>query len=330
MLLIALATFDPRDPAPFFKAGVEGPARNFIGPFGAFLAEMLIPQLFGLAALLLPIVLGLARLEALLVPADRGPLHEGGRQPASCCSRSPALLALAVGTVSFEGEPVRAGGAVGELVAGLLVGGLQPHRRLHRGRHRPLRRAHPRRRSSRSPRSSAATGGRARRAPAGAADRVGPLPREPAQGEDAPRGHPQAHRRRGTEAGGLPRIRQREGRPTSRRARPTLRRTTDDPTTCRCTPRPPRAAAPRAEGAALRGARRRRRRTRRRGRAPAAAARRRRGRPRRRRGRRRGARQLHPAPDHDPRRAEGRVARSTTTACSRRAASCRRSAASSA
>ena len=59
MLLSALATFDPRDPAPFFKAGVEGPARNFIGPFGAFLAEMLIPQLFGLASLLLPIVLGL-------------------------------------------------------------------------------------------------------------------------------------------------------------------------------------------------------------------------------------------------------------------------------
>ncbi|HEX9188847.1 MAG TPA: DNA translocase FtsK 4TM domain-containing protein, partial [Vicinamibacteria bacterium] len=59
MLLIALATFDPRDPAPFFRAGAEGPARNFIGPFGAFLAEMLVPQLFGLASLLLPITLGL-------------------------------------------------------------------------------------------------------------------------------------------------------------------------------------------------------------------------------------------------------------------------------
>ncbi len=59
MLLIALATFDPRDPAPFFKAGVEGPARNFIGPFGAFLAELLVAQLFGLSALLLPLVLGL-------------------------------------------------------------------------------------------------------------------------------------------------------------------------------------------------------------------------------------------------------------------------------
>src|SRR5512143_838141 len=59
MLMIALATFDPRDPAPFFKAGVDGPARNFIGPFGAFLAELLVAQLFGLASLLLPLVLGL-------------------------------------------------------------------------------------------------------------------------------------------------------------------------------------------------------------------------------------------------------------------------------
>src|SRR5512143_4194365 len=59
MLLISLATYNPHDPAPFFKAGASGPARNFIGPAGAFLAELLISQLFGLAALLLPLVLGL-------------------------------------------------------------------------------------------------------------------------------------------------------------------------------------------------------------------------------------------------------------------------------
>ena len=58
MLLISLATYDPRDPAPFFKARRHGPARNFIGPMGAFLAELLVPQLFGMAALLLPLVLG--------------------------------------------------------------------------------------------------------------------------------------------------------------------------------------------------------------------------------------------------------------------------------
>ena len=57
MLLISLATYDPADPAPFFRSGASGPARNFIGPIGAFLAELLVPQLFGMAALLIPIVL---------------------------------------------------------------------------------------------------------------------------------------------------------------------------------------------------------------------------------------------------------------------------------
>src|SRR4030067_845297 len=80
MLLIALATFDPRDPAPFFKAGVEGPARNFIGPFGAFLAEMLIPQRFGLRPAAPADRPRAAGLEAVLVQAGRGPLHEGVRQ----------------------------------------------------------------------------------------------------------------------------------------------------------------------------------------------------------------------------------------------------------
>ena len=64
MLLISLATYNPGDPAPFFKAGASGPARNFIGPIGAFLAELLVPQLFGMAALLLPLVLGVSRWRA--------------------------------------------------------------------------------------------------------------------------------------------------------------------------------------------------------------------------------------------------------------------------
>jgi S-DNA-T family DNA segregation ATPase FtsK/SpoIIIE len=120
MLLIALATFDPRDPAPFFKAGVEGPARNFIGPFGAFLAEMLMPQLFGLAALLLPLVLGLLGWKLFWCRPIDAPYTKTVGNLVLLLSLA-GLLSLAVGTVSYEGEPVRAGGAVGELVAGLLV-----------------------------------------------------------------------------------------------------------------------------------------------------------------------------------------------------------------
>jgi S-DNA-T family DNA segregation ATPase FtsK/SpoIIIE len=120
MLLIALATFDPRDPAPFFKAGVEGPARNFIGPFGAFLAEMLVPQLFGLGALLLPLVLGLVGWKLFWCTPIEAPYTKAFGNSVLLLSLS-GLLSLAVGTFSYEGETVRAGGAVGELVSGLLV-----------------------------------------------------------------------------------------------------------------------------------------------------------------------------------------------------------------
>jgi S-DNA-T family DNA segregation ATPase FtsK/SpoIIIE len=120
MLLIALATFDPRDPAPFFRAGVEGPARNFIGPFGAFLAELLIPQLFGIAALLLPLALGLLGWKLFWCRPIEAPYTKAFGNALLLLSLT-GLFALAFGTVAFEGEPVRAGGAFGELLAGLLV-----------------------------------------------------------------------------------------------------------------------------------------------------------------------------------------------------------------
>jgi S-DNA-T family DNA segregation ATPase FtsK/SpoIIIE len=120
MLLIALATFDPRDPSPFFRAGVEGPARNFIGPFGAFLAELLIPQLFGLAALMLPLALGLLGWKLFWCRPIEAPYTKAFGNLLLLLALT-ALFALAFGTVTFESEPVRAGGAFGELLAGLLV-----------------------------------------------------------------------------------------------------------------------------------------------------------------------------------------------------------------
>ena len=120
MLLIALATFDPRDPAPFFKAGADATARNFIGPFGAFLAELLIPQLFGLAALLLPIALGLVGWKLFWCRPIEAPYTKAVGNLFLLLALS-SLLALTFGTVGFEGEPVRAGGAIGEVLAALLV-----------------------------------------------------------------------------------------------------------------------------------------------------------------------------------------------------------------
>ncbi|HET8648259.1 MAG TPA: DNA translocase FtsK 4TM domain-containing protein, partial [Vicinamibacteria bacterium] len=123
MLLTSLATYDPSDPAVFFKAGRGGPARNFIGPLGAFLAELFIPQLFGLAALLLPLVLGLVGWKLFWCRPLEAAYTKATGVGLLLLSLT-ALLALSVGFVGMEGEQVRAGGAVGELLAGRLVAGV--------------------------------------------------------------------------------------------------------------------------------------------------------------------------------------------------------------
>jgi len=121
MLLIALATFSPRDPAPFFKAGGAGPARNFIGPFGAFLAELLVRQLFGFAAYLIPVVLGLLGWKLFWFRPIEAPYTKAVGVLLFLLSLT-ALFSLSFGTLTIDSEPVRAGGAVGDLLAGILVG----------------------------------------------------------------------------------------------------------------------------------------------------------------------------------------------------------------
>jgi DNA segregation ATPase FtsK/SpoIIIE, S-DNA-T family len=120
MLLISLSTFNPSDPAPFFKAGTSGPARNFIGPVGAFLAELLVPQLFGVAAMLLPLVLGLTGWKLFWCRPIDAPYTKTAGLVLLLVSLT-AFLSLTFGAVTIEGEAVRAGGAVGELMAALLT-----------------------------------------------------------------------------------------------------------------------------------------------------------------------------------------------------------------
>jgi S-DNA-T family DNA segregation ATPase FtsK/SpoIIIE len=120
MLLISLGTYSPTDPVPFFKAGATGPARNFIGPIGAFLAELLVPQLLGFAALLLPLVLGWVGWSLFWCRPFDAPYTKGAGLLLILLSTT-ALLAMAVGSVGFRGEPLRAGGAAGELLASTLV-----------------------------------------------------------------------------------------------------------------------------------------------------------------------------------------------------------------
>jgi len=120
MLLISLATYHPGDPAPFFKAGATGPAHNFIGPAGAFLAEMLIPQLFGVAAMLIPMVLGVAGWKLFWCKPIDAPYTKTAGLFLLLFSLS-AFLTLTFSTVNLEGEAVRAGGAVGEILSSMLM-----------------------------------------------------------------------------------------------------------------------------------------------------------------------------------------------------------------
>jgi DNA segregation ATPase FtsK/SpoIIIE, S-DNA-T family len=120
MLLISLATYDPRDPAYFFKTGDSGAARNFIGPAGAFVAELLIPQLFGVAAMLLPMVLGITGWKLFWCRPIEAPYTKAVGLSLLLASLT-AFFALSFDTVTIEGEAVRAGGATGTLLAGLLT-----------------------------------------------------------------------------------------------------------------------------------------------------------------------------------------------------------------
>jgi S-DNA-T family DNA segregation ATPase FtsK/SpoIIIE len=120
MLLIALATYDPADPAPFFKTGTGSASRNFIGPFGAFLAELLIPQLFGMAAMLLPLTLGVLGWKLFWCRPVEAPYTKAAGLLLLLVSLS-AFLTLTFGVVTLEGETVRAGGATGQILAALLI-----------------------------------------------------------------------------------------------------------------------------------------------------------------------------------------------------------------
>ncbi|HEV7501406.1 MAG TPA: DNA translocase FtsK [Vicinamibacteria bacterium] len=120
MVLISVATYNPNDPVPFFKAGASGPVRNFIGPIGAFLAELLIPQLFGVAALLVPLVLGITGWKLFWCRPIEAPYTKAAGLLLLLVSLT-ALLTLTFGVVTIEGEAVRSGGATGQLAASALT-----------------------------------------------------------------------------------------------------------------------------------------------------------------------------------------------------------------
>jgi S-DNA-T family DNA segregation ATPase FtsK/SpoIIIE len=121
MLLVSLGTYNPHDPAAFFKTGTSGvPVRNFIGPFGAFLAELLEPQLFGLAAFLIPIVLAAAGWNLFWCRPTHAPYTKALGLTLLLLSLT-VFLTLSLGSITFHEESMSAGGAVGLLLTNILT-----------------------------------------------------------------------------------------------------------------------------------------------------------------------------------------------------------------
>jgi S-DNA-T family DNA segregation ATPase FtsK/SpoIIIE len=115
--LIALVSHEPSDPVWFFTAGDGQAAANFVGLVGAFLSEASL-QVFGYTSFVIPVLLAVAgwnffwchQLDAAYTKMI------GAGLLFSCLS---ALLALVVGNTELNGRTFRAGGYVGEWIAGV-------------------------------------------------------------------------------------------------------------------------------------------------------------------------------------------------------------------
>ena len=116
--IIALASYEPSDPAWFFSTGAHLTPANFAGRVGAFLAELSF-QLFGYASYLGPaamVIIGWNYFWCRSLDAAATKLIGAGMLFA-CLS---TFLGLVLGTLDASGKPFRAGGYAGEFLANQL------------------------------------------------------------------------------------------------------------------------------------------------------------------------------------------------------------------
>ncbi len=116
--LVALVTYDPSDPAWFFKAGAPSAPSNLIGRVGAFFAELAF-QVLGFAAYLVPAVfltLGWQLFWCRTLDAAYTKLV-GVVLLFGCLS---SFFSLALGTAAIGGHLASAGGFLGDQLAGAL------------------------------------------------------------------------------------------------------------------------------------------------------------------------------------------------------------------
>jgi DNA segregation ATPase FtsK/SpoIIIE, S-DNA-T family len=117
--LVALASYSASDPVWFFNTGADGPPANFAGRIGAFMAEGSY-QLVGYTAYLVPVVLVVIGWHYFWCRAvDAAYTKIVGATLLFCCVS--AFLALALGSLDASGTEFRAGGYLGEFLAGSLA-----------------------------------------------------------------------------------------------------------------------------------------------------------------------------------------------------------------
>jgi S-DNA-T family DNA segregation ATPase FtsK/SpoIIIE len=116
--IVALASYEPKDPVWFFSVGVNDAPANFAGRVGAFIAEFLF-QLVGYAAYAIPaflVVIGWQYFWCRTFDAAATKAI-GAFLLFSCVS---AFLSLVIGATAVSGKAFRAGGYVGDFLAAAL------------------------------------------------------------------------------------------------------------------------------------------------------------------------------------------------------------------
>jgi S-DNA-T family DNA segregation ATPase FtsK/SpoIIIE len=114
--LVALASYTASDPVWFFNTGSEMPPANLAGRVGAFLSELSF-QMLGYSSYLIPAVVGAVGWHYFWCSAFDAPYTKGtGATLLLACSSS--FLALAFGNLEVGGRAFRAGGYIGEWLAG--------------------------------------------------------------------------------------------------------------------------------------------------------------------------------------------------------------------
>jgi S-DNA-T family DNA segregation ATPase FtsK/SpoIIIE len=118
--IVSLATYEPSDPAWFFSSGAAHPPANFAGLVGAFVAEGSF-QVLGYASYLVPallVVLGWHYFWCRAIDA----IYTKAVGTILLLASLSALFSLALGSTEIGGHAFRAGGSVGELLAGFSAG----------------------------------------------------------------------------------------------------------------------------------------------------------------------------------------------------------------